>query len=1492
MPPDIIAQIEEWRKRLLDTSKRSRLVSFKAGRSGGVAFVHPDPGDIWHHLVVGNTPLTFAWKRELIDLPPEPEGESLGSGLTLFDPAEPADPTAGHDVLERCRRSPSLRRNHLLTDLPDRLLAARLTRLALNAHESLTEQGVAILYVAFGLLRWFESPDSRVEIRSPLLLVPVRLERENVEAPWRLIAEEEDILPNHSLAQLLAQDFRVRLPLPDDDGAAGDDASWRTRYYGEVERCLRHLPRWEVSDEAALGTFSFQKLAMWEDLGRNRDQIAAHELCRAIAGDSTATLRSITDLPTASELDRTAHPSQTFHILDADSSQHEAIEAAKRGASLVLDGPPGTGKSQTIANVIAEFLAAGKTVLFVSEKAAALEVVQRRLQNKGLGDFCLVCHSHKANKRDVIAELGRALGLPPEGAQGGDDELRQLNEVRGRLNEYVRELHAVRRPLGLSAYQVHGELARLARLGSKSRCAVLNVLDRDGDYLTRVCGLLTGLADCREVLADRARHPWRGCRVVAYSLTVRDDAEYHLTRLAGQVREAEAAVAPLRPLGLAGEHLTRAGWLAVLDDVGRALRAPSWWDPEKRHELLQLIERWLNTYRTAKQLRDELSTRLGEQAFARDSAPLAYRASRFRSFWARCLPSWWFLRAKVRAWYKRPPPGSATLHEDLDKLARYHECLDFCRQAQAERAGDTLTDGRGKPDWKATRRCLQQIDRLEQTADGGPRPGARSVLQDVLAHCSALRADGFDESWAFLTKTLFDPAQDVSTGLTIDHTPLAGLHHWLRARAGDVQRIDEWVRFGEIERQLTAEGAAPVLKEVADGQVALAEAADAFRDRFLRLWLDAVRERAPALGRFDGESHERLVGRFRELDRRSVASAAARVRALQLGRPDRPRVGAGDAPTSSELGRLLREVNKKRRQLSLRKLFTAIPTLLPRLKPCLMMSPLAVSTYLESPDLRFDLVIFDEASQVRPHDAICAVYRGRQLVVAGDQKQLPPTNFFERSLEDDGSSADDGDEAGGLNDFESVLDICCSLGLPRRRLRWHYRSRREGLIAFANHFVYADELVTFPSVEDVDGNPAVRFAYVPEGRWQGGAGAGFNAVEARRAAELVMAHAREYPEQSLGVIAFSQRQQLRILDELERLRRDNPDLEDFFREDRDEPFFVKNLENVQGDERDAIFLSVAYGPSEADPRRVSMNFGPLNRQGGERRLNVAVTRAKQRMTVVSSLRAEDIDLSRTGAQGARLLRAYLDYAERGPEALRAAITAAGGRDFDSPFEREVYEELARRGLTLHAQIGCSGFRIDLAVVDAQVSGRYLLGVECDGATYHSSATARDRDRLRQEVLEGLGWHICRIWSTDWLRDREKQIRRVLSALEMARRARASPAAVVNVAPVIWPAENRPSGAVSAVSVITPTATASYESIDDVPESVVRDHARDALRDFGATEASELIQAVTRRLGFKRTGSRIQSRIARSLEALIQVGQICRTADQRLQLAPDPQAVSG
>jgi very-short-patch-repair endonuclease len=572
--------------------------------------------------------------------------------------------------------------------------------------------------------------------------------------------------------------------------------------------------------------------------------------------------------------------------------------------------------------------------------------------------------------------------------------------------------------------------------------------------------------------------------------------------------------------------------------------------------------------------------------------------------------------------------------------------------------------------------------------------------------------------------------------------------------------------FNDAVTHLREAGWTEFLERFARENIASEAIPDAAEAAFWRARLQRFFAENPELEEFRGRSHERLIEEFKELDRRLVQAATDRIIAACNARRPSPVAMKG-----SEVGLLTHEAKKRRRHLPVRKLLGRLPTVLPRLKPCLMMSPLAVSHYL-SPDHRFDLVIFDEASQVPPWDAINCIYRGEQVVVAGDSKQLPPTSFFELADPDSTEEEDDGNEPGAPREelMESILDACATV-LPEESLRWHYRSRHEHLIAFSNHRFYGNSLVTFPAPLLEAPDLGVQFVHVPDGVYDRG-GSRTNQVEARRVAERVCELLEEDSSRSLGVVTFNFAQTEAVLDELDRLLVERPHLEQYFDHDGEqEEVFVKNLESVQGDERDVILFSIGYGRDQHG--KFYMGFGPLNREGGHRRLNVAVTRARKRVEVFSSVRAKDFQLGERASVGARALQAYLDFAERGPRALAEEVEALGG-DYESPFEEAVAAAVRDLGYQVIPQVGVGGFRIDLGVVDPAAPGRFVLGIECDGATYHSTPTARDRDRLRQAVLEGLGWRIHRIWSWDWVRERPTEVKRLKIAIEHAIAAREDP----------------------------------------------------------------------------------------------------------------------
>lgn len=428
------------------------------------------------------------------------------------------------------------------------------------------------------------------------------------------------------------------------------------------------------------------------------------------------------------------------------------------------------------------------------------------------------------------------------------------------------------------------------------------------------------------------------------------------------------------------------------------------------------------------------------------------------------------------------------------------------------------------------------------------------------------------------------------------------------------------------------------------------------------------------------------------------------------------------------------------------------------LKPCFMMGPLSVAQYLKPGGLQFDVVIMDEASQMRPEDALSAVARGKQLVVVGDDKQLPPTNFFNKiGLEGDGTEDYDEEVVGEKE--ESILSLAASK-FDSRMLRWHYRSRHESLIAFSNSWFYDNKLIVYPTPNDTGDRLGIDFNYVPTGRFD----RGVNDEEARTVAKAAIQHMRARPEQSLIVVAMNSAQRDRIRQYIDEQTRNDVSIvraeED---SSRGEPFEVKNLENVQGDERDVVLLSMTYGPSP-ETGKVYQRFGPINLEHGHRRLNVLFSRARERMIVFSSMKSSEVLVGESSKLGVRALSGFLEYSETGILPGRV-VPVGSGREPDSDFEIAVAEALRRKGYEVVAQLGVDGFFLDLAVKDPEAPQTYLIGIECDGASYHSSKSARDRDRLRQDILEGLGWRIERIWSTDWFQEPGRELSRIIDAIE-------------------------------------------------------------------------------------------------------------------------------
>jgi very-short-patch-repair endonuclease/Mrp family chromosome partitioning ATPase len=1113
---------------------------------------------------------------------------------------------------------------------------------------------------------------------------------------------------------------------------------------------------------------------MVRDLESSVEALARHDLVAALAGDAEAR-QAIRDRRVGVEPtqpDQTP-PADEFLVLDADSSQNLAINKVLAGQDLVIKGPPGTGKSQTIANLIAALAARGRSVLFVAEKRAAIDAVLERLTRVGLADLVLDLHGGISSKREVARSLADAfqtnasIGLPDVG-----HEQQRLAARRRELNDWVAALHDVRQPWDVSLFDAQ---TRLLALGEEA--------ESDVRLRGQVLRAMTPevVAQVREQVREFvgfdglrwSRSPWAAS-------PIRDRAE------------VDQAIALLDDLVLRTVE-------PLLDRLARANASLGLRPPDTLRGHAERLELW--------RVIRETRSRFDEALFTADLSLLAEQLAPLRG----SVGGRW--RAALSDGAFRGAHKHAKAHVRDGVRLRGAELLQAIEAAADQQRRWREADGDGAP------RTPEELDEL------------------VAEHAAVVEALG---------------ALSALAGIDVGEGTCDEVVRRLRALRDDQGTLARLPRLRELRVALEAAGLAELLEELATWLPDVDGAVRAFEHCLMASIVEEVRLADPRVTAFDGDRHARTVADFQDADRRHVMTTPQRIRRLVAERAYR--IG-DEQPDQETLVR--REAAKRTRHRPVRELFAAAPDVMTALKPCWVMSPLVVSQVLPNDRPTFDVVIFDEASQVRPAEAIPAIARGRQLVVAGDEKQLPPTDFFSGPaliIDDGGEEEEDAFAATG-EDFESVLDALEFL-LEPRTLEWHYRSADERLIAFSNAHLYGKSLVTFPGVI---GPECLRHVHVPstpgpDGRQDS------SSAEVRRVVELILEHAEEHPDQSLGVIAMGIKHAERIDVALREALRDRPDLEEFFDETRAERFFVKNLERVQGDERDAIILTIGY--TKGPDGRLRYFFGPLNGEGGERRLNVAVTRARRRMTVVSSFTAADMDPVRT-RHGVDLLRRYLAYAESGGEHLDRE--AAEAPELNA-FELDVRDALEKAGIPLVCQHGVGHYRLDFAARHPTKPGRLVLAIEADGASYHSAHTARDRDRLRQEQLERLGWRFHRIWSQDWFANREREVEKAVAAYRAAIEASDNPGAGAP-APVASPRPAPPPAAPRRVERGPRPNIPPWGQIDQFTDQQLEEMVRWIESDTLLRSRDELIDEVMRQLGFERRGKRIVARIGAAIDAV-------------------------
>ena len=1103
------------------------------------------------------------WKRKLLDLSLRNPLLNAKDGLK-FLPIKTGGPqwgaTAGTEIVPYT--PPSADGDiPFQTLLDEKEVRRRLKELYLSSRSIFNETGVNSLFLAVGFLNWNEAEGEEFH-RAPLLLLPAQLIRQTAAPGFRLQRTDDDAAVNFCIVELLRSQFGI---LVKDVECEGDDEPDFNEVFKVFADAIQDRKGWSVSSDVALGIFSFAKVVIWKDLNDHFAEFKKQPFVAHLSDGTGIYDDHVTIFPQG-EVEKHVRRERLYCPLSADSSQLAAVLYSEKGKSFVLHGPPGTGKSQTITNIIAHNLALGKRVLFVSEKKAALDVVFKRLSSCGLAPFCLELHSNKADKANVMRQFSEALAVVRTPAPSAwDSKCANLTFALEEVAGYVRDLHSPVKS-GVSAF----------------------------DCITR----------------HVSRHPQADPGYVSFDPAVTP---------AGELEKLKEAI-----------RLTASEWKDIDRGSYEALRIvhPNVWSPNFQTRVENQIEALLT------------------------ALSIAGGGKRFLAV------LWETVKSRLEGTLDYPFFRGASIGQRT-RLLNAKNNLGGLRNILAYRVRkESLAKGR----------CRKLINAMEHGCF--PSDDAVKVFEDS---CS----------------------EKVLNNLISQSSALSGFSGKKQER-----RIS---RLRELEEE----------------------------------WRDLSREMVVS----------RLSAKLCEIFHPSEGG----------GETGGNKVGAGiGSELMKELAVIKRECEKKKRFMPIRKTLSETKNLSKLLKPCFLMSPLSVAQYLPVDGDPFDLIVFDEASQMTVWDAVGVIARGKQLIVVGDPKQLPPTNFF---MKGDVAEDEQTDE-NQIADLESVLDECLASGMHSAHLNWHYRSRHEALIAFSNRHYYDDRLNTFPSPVNND-RLGVSFRYVDGALYEHKSHT--NPGEAEAVVDYLFERLADPKERkrSWGIVTFSVSQQRLIEELIDERAEDCEWAPEFFDDSKPDAFFVKNLENVQGDERDVIMFSIAYAPDAQG--RFAMSFGPVNRVGGERRLNVAITRAREQVVIFAAVHSADIHSERTNSIGVKYLKALMEYAEKGylegVEQKCESCEVTG-------VKKLVCDCLKANGYEFELDYGMSSYPIDIAVRDPKNPDRFILGIECDGSRYAAQATVRDRDVLRPSVLSNLGWKTFRAWSVDWALDRKRAEERLLENLKM------------------------------------------------------------------------------------------------------------------------------
>ena len=1227
-------------------------------------------------------------------------------------------------------------RNHrLYTYCGEKQLDRELTTIYRAARSSQQENGVSSLYLAIGLMRWFSDPESETPSYAPLILLPIEIIRKSANQGYGLHARDEEPHFNTTLLEMLKQNYNLNIagldPLPAD--AHGIDIK---KTFAIVRGALFTLKGWDVVESCVIGNFSFAQFAMWNDIHTAGKMLDNSKVVRSLMKGHVDW-----DISTPANLDE----EETYLPITVDATQLQAIKMAAHGTTFVLHGPPGTGKSQTITGMIANLMAQGKTVLFVAEKMAALSVVQRRLSSLGIGDFCLELHSDKANKKQVLAQLEKALAIKhPDHKTEYEEQLKKATASRAKLDGYAKHLHAVHN----SGYSLRDLIDLYETVRDEEKMIRFDTYEAgqlSREQINRHLSLLGQLSAAGDAVGEINGHPLTGVGLTSYSADVRSA----MRRESMQYRDA------LKDLKIAAEKTSVFVGMdqpQQRDDYVRVANILQLYYDRKdsKPALFDLLEDCTSEieayYNAAQDLQAEEAGLLGNWKKDFLSQNMALYLSKHDAAGKKFFGKGAAMSAVVSELqaYALQPLSFDTIPAKLQEIVAYQnkkQNLAGAYKALPESAKKILKELPTKQDYQA---ALDTAKEYRAQADAFP--GGFGAIRAISSNPEAIGS--FAEYQTKYQKAVEAEKQfnDLLVRMGNDSA-----EQWVEEESAFCQYLldhpavlKDWGLYNQVRQECVKVGLQPAVDAYESG-LDRKDLVPAYKKGFYYALINEIIMSDDVLSSFSGVTFNESIQQFKRLDDSMLQQTKSEIFYLLASRVptswDSPEVGM-------ELNLLRKAIGSNARGMSIRSLFDRISHILQTLCPCMLMSPNSVAQYLAQDNNLFDIVIFDEASQLPTCKAIGALSRAKDAVIVGDPKQMPPTSFFAGS----GPNVEDL----ALDDLDSILDDALALGIPSQHLQWHYRSTHESLIAFSNNAFYDNKMYTFPSANDRERH--VTAVHV-EGVYKNST----NIKEAEAVvAEIVRRfHDPKLKKQSIGVVTFNVKQQTLIENLLAKQFQTDSEL-DAWANAGEDSLFVKNLENVQGDERDVILFSIGYGPDEKG--RISMNFGPINQAGGGKRLNVAFSRARVTMTIFSSIYSTDLKITENSPDGLVAFRDFLRFAE-GHDLNPESRETVNARYAKAGILQSICNTITDHGFQCVPMVGHSDFHVDIAVVDPYEPTKYLMGIMLDGDGYKQTKNTRDREIAQIGVLKNLGWVLHRVWTIDWWDKREKVLKKIVALLE-------------------------------------------------------------------------------------------------------------------------------